>query len=693
MKKIFLLILSAVLSATPAIACGQNSDAFRKWHDSKYSMFIHFGLYSQHGGVWNGEPVRKGYSEQIQSFAGIFSDWYGQTAETFDPELFDADSIAALAKENGMKSIVFTSKHHDGFCMFETKTTDYNSVEMTPSGRDYVKELAEACERRGLNFGLYFSLIDWHYPHAYPISSHNADFITPQHHCLNINQVKELLTNYGPVSEMWFDMGSLTPEQSRELYDLVHTLQPDCLVSGRLGNDRYDFSVMADNVFPESSLQEPWQMPVSMFKETWSWRSWQERGKVEDKTAEKLRTLVNIVSRGGNFLLNIGPDKNGAVVPFERTVIENMGKWLKANGDAIYGTEASPFRTDFEWGTITRKGSRLYLILSGEMPENREITLPADGYRIVGCDVKEADCRMKNGILKITLSDKWFEEPENIKVIRIDFDKKFLPTAVDSVIPSGEWLTAANATHDYSYSCFDYYSSYRSIVANNWITDKDRITALEIRYTEEEFGKNVDIAIDGTRLQVTLGNEDNRESITLNPVFTAGPLYFKTLGSTLFDSAQDESDTESGTDEFSEISSPVTVKTSPFSNHVLTGTIHTDKDCGIILEAGAGNGIEVLLNGKTVMKHLNPYRCTYRAEKIYLPLAAGDNAVTVRGYNRFEKEVRLSLQAAGEQKLYRTTVMLPTVLSGQHHVIRLSNTNPETPHADAKLHNISIKPL
>ena len=188
-----MLLLALVCGLTAATA--QNND----WQSDKYSMFIHFGLYSHFGGVYEGEPVRQGYSEQIQSFAGIFSDWYAEEARNFDPSGFDADKIAELAKAGGMRSIVFTSKHHDGFCMFDTETTSYSSVVMMPSHRDFVRELSEACRKHGLRFGLYFSLIDWHYPHAYPISSHNADFVTPEHHEFSKAQVRELLTNYGPI--------------------------------------------------------------------------------------------------------------------------------------------------------------------------------------------------------------------------------------------------------------------------------------------------------------------------------------------------------------------------------------------------------------------------------------------------------------------------------------------------------------
>lgn len=247
--------------ATCLIVLGMHAqisqEAYKTWHQNKYSMFIHFGLYSELGGVWEGKPVTRGYSEQIQSFAGIFSDWYGDTALRFNPTAFNADSIVALAKEAGMKSIVITTKHHDGFCMFHTATTDFNSYDATPAKRDFVKELADACQRGGVRLGLYYSIIDWHYPYGHPISSHNCDFVTPEHHEFSKQQVTELLTNYGSISELWFDMGSNTPEQSRELYQLVHKLQPDCMVSGRIGNDQYDFAVMADNAYPEGALQCP----------------------------------------------------------------------------------------------------------------------------------------------------------------------------------------------------------------------------------------------------------------------------------------------------------------------------------------------------------------------------------------------------------------------------------------------------
>ena len=301
-------------------------------------IHIHFGLYSEYGGVYQGEPVKRGYSEQIQSFAGIFSDWYGATANTFDPTEWNADSIVSLAKDAGMRSIVLTSKHHDGFCMYHSRYTPFNIVDATPYGKDLMKELADACHRGGVEFAVYYSLIDWHFPQAYPISSHNADAITPQHFEYNMNQVREIMTNYGDISEIWFDMGSLTPQQSKELYELVNELQPNCMISGRLGNDYVDFSVMADNEYPDYKIGVPWQTAASFFDETWGYRSWQKRGNVNEKVQEKIKSLIKVISRGGNYLLNIGPRGDGSVLEFESEALRKIGQWVKTDGEAIYAT-------------------------------------------------------------------------------------------------------------------------------------------------------------------------------------------------------------------------------------------------------------------------------------------------------------------------------------------------------------------
>ena len=687
MRKVLYLLASIVALFTVHPAYASDNQSFDRWYNDKFSMFIHFGLYSHLGGVWDGEPVRQGYSEQIQSFAGIFGDWYASVAQEFDPVNFDADAIVALAKQAGMRSIVFTSKHHDGFCMFDSETTDYDSVEATPSGRDYVRELSEACAKAGVNFGLYFSLIDWHYPHAYPISSHNADFITPQHHELNKQQVRELLTSYGQISELWFDMGSLTPQQSRELYDLVKQLQPDCLVSGRLGNDMYDFAVMADNKLPDSQLHAPWQSAASMFSETWSWRSWQERGEVADKVAQKIGSLAEVVSRGGNYLLNIGPQADGAVVPFESEVLRRMGSWLEDNGVAVYGASPSPFRRVFDWGCVTVKDRCMYLILTGKYPESGEIVLDIPGYRLKNAGVQTVSCRSRGEKVHVNVDESLYSDPADPKVICLTFDQEIKPFGAADTVDYGKTLSWENAASDYSYSCFDYYSNYRSTVGYNWLlAGKGRVSEVEICYTEDEVGREILLEVGTERIPVTLGGDSAVECALSAEVKEQkvarirGGIFDNPATWKSFDWQGFKGEEPSGS----------AIPSRPFSNYLLTSAVQMPESGYAIFEVTSGNGVEVIVDGVAMMKHLNPYRTVCRKEKVLLELPQGISSVAVRSYNRFEKTASVGLAPAEGASIFRTTVKLPASVPVGGLIVKVSAADAMSAHQDCLLHNLRL---
>lgn len=674
MKKILLLLTSCLIISQAVIA----SNSQNSWHDNKYSMFIHFGLYSVYGGVYEGKPVTRGYSEQIQSFAGIFSDWYADTALKFNPTLFDADKIVALAKEAGMRSIVLTTKHHDGFCLFKTATTSYNAYDSTPCKRDFVKELADACQRGGINFGMYYSIIDWNYPHAYPISSHNADFITPQHHEFSKQQITELLTNYGNVSELWFDMGSNTPQQSRELYELVHKLQPNCMVSGRVGNGWYDFAVMADNTYPEGALQAPWQSAASMFDETWSYRSWQERGDVTTKVMEKLRSLINVVSHGGNFLLNIGPRGDGSIVEFESDVLKRIGTWLKKNGNAIYATKASPFREQFDWGTATRKDNKLHLILSGNYPENGIIELNLPKYKLLKSEGNLMSASMKGNKLVVNLSKESYDN-KDIQVVTLTFDREVLPQAG----------THTTRIANYSYDCFDYYSNYRSTVSYEWVFPKNT-KKVALTYTPEELGKEITLNSQQVKLE-------GGKAITLkiDPKTQWGKRYICGPEFNVFDRASSIEANLNKTPlrkggEWREINDEkITLPVNLIEDYYLMQTIESPKAQDILLDVAAGNAIELFVNGVSVMKHNNPYRCTYREEKVLVHLEKGSNQIILRAYNRFEKETTLLLRPSGEQVIYKQHVILNTPADR----VKVRRTDLATQHTDTELHNLQVEKL
>ncbi|MDY0290344.1 MAG: alpha-L-fucosidase [Sphaerochaeta sp.] len=298
------------------------------WQELKFGMFIHFGLYSLAGGVWKGEKITRGYSEQILSHGYLSQGDYEKLTEEFSLEKFDATSIVTLAKESGMNYLVVTTKHHDGFCLYATETTGYNTT-TAACKKDIIKELSDACKDQGLAFGIYYSWIDWHFPQALPISAHNSDAIPQEHQAYNIAQLTELLTNYGPICELWMDMGAPTKEQSEEVYELVQALQPQCMINGRIWNDCGDFLTMGDNKLPTVNLDVPWQTPASIYHETWGYREWQQRGDKEEKIAELSNTARQVVEAGGNYLLNIGLMGDGSVEPFEHEVLHGIGKCLR----------------------------------------------------------------------------------------------------------------------------------------------------------------------------------------------------------------------------------------------------------------------------------------------------------------------------------------------------------------------------
>jgi len=351
----------------------------KQWQARKFGMFIHFGLYSELGGVWQGKQYSGNYSEQIQSDAHIPEAEYQKLAASFNPAKWDPDAVVQLAIDAGMKFIVITSKHHDGFNMFGTQQSSYNIVDGTPYKRDVVKSLAEACRKRNLPFGVYYSTIDWHYG---DIPQYNNDnHLTPEHEAFNVAQLRELMSGYGPISEIWFDMGHPMPLQSRHFADTVHSLQPQCLISGRVWNSEGDFSETGDDSIPDYVSDEPWESPASIFAETWGYRSWQKRVPVDDKIHEQILRLVKVTSRGGNYILNIGPRGDGSVVDYEAEVLRGTGQWLKQYGQAIYDTNPQPFRK-LDFGYATVKGNQLYLFVE-HPPVGGQLRLPGMQNRLL----------------------------------------------------------------------------------------------------------------------------------------------------------------------------------------------------------------------------------------------------------------------------------------------------------------------
>ena len=688
--------LLIVLLSIFAITSAQNKPT-QKWVDQKFSMFIHFGLYSVYGGVYEGKPVERGYSEQIQSFAGIFSDWYAATANEFNPVKWNADSIVLLAKDAGMRSIVFTSKHHDGFCMYHSQYTPFNIVDATPYGKDLMKELSDACRRGGIEFAVYYSLIDWHYPQAYPISSHNADPITLQHFEFNMNQVREIMTNYGDISEIWFDMGSLTPNQSKQLYELVNELQPNCMISGRLGNDYVDFSVMADNEYPDYKLGVPWQTAASFFDETWGYRSWQKRGTLEEKVQEKIKSLIKVISRGGNYLLNIGPKGDGSVVEFESSALKQIGKWVKLNREAIYGTTANPFHGVFSWGDITTKDNALYLFIE-DMPSSKEILLS-------GFDGKVSEVKVLANNQTLNFS----ETSEGIKI--------YFPTIVEDVIPvfkvsfqdsfsikphnivQSGLLTTQNAFHTYGHSSQDYYGGYKSLIGYDWSfhSNKKKVNPI-IYFTENEKDKLVSIRIDEVEQQVLLSGKNLKTEYLPKSIVKWKDLYCK-KGKGVFGYVEEENERRITDDEMDSEWTLVknfaygekqVMNISPRGSILFLQEIESLNEQTIAVEIGSGNAVYMLLNGDYLTAHFSPERKEWQSEIVLLPLKKGKNQFVIKYFNRFEKNLNYSIQPLDSWKVFSLELQ-PTILNDDKiHKVSLELTHPDSKVTPLRLNNLKI---
>ncbi|HEX8548705.1 MAG TPA: alpha-L-fucosidase [Cytophagaceae bacterium] len=497
-----------------ATAKEKPNPALTDWQNQKFSMFIHFGVYSVPAGVWKSQKI-EGYNEQIRAHGKISREEYRDLAKTFNPSKWNPDSVVSLAKAAGMKSIVITSKHHDGFAMFHTKQSDFNIVDFTPYKRDIIKELSNACKKQDLKFGVYFSLIDWDFPGALPISSNNSDSIPPSHHELNLNQVKELMTNYGPISEIWFDMGKPTLEQSKELASLVRKHQPNCLISGRIWNGQGDFAVMGDNEAPDFRLGVPWQTIASFFWETWGYRSWQVREDVNKKAVEKLHTLLKVVSNGGKFMLNIGPMGNGEVVPYEKQILTMLGEWIKKNGEAVYGTSPSPLPRQ-KWGVTTIKNQSLYLFVLNA-PQDGKILIeglestPKKAY-LASDHSKSFNIKKHEGGYQLDISGSPSNDIVPAIVLEYEGQLQYTPSKMIARSEQGPYeLTLDNGIKYHSYDGPEYYSAKPTVVALEWfIRPEETNYKLFIQSLPNDKGKKVKIYINGEELESSLEGAPNQ---------------------------------------------------------------------------------------------------------------------------------------------------------------------------------------
>ncbi len=336
------------------------------WRQARFGMFIHWGLYAVPGGVWNGQEVPTA-GEWLMYGGQIPVAEYEPLVQQFNPVQFNAKEWVQIAKDAGMKYIVITTKHHDGFCLFDSQYTDYD-IMTTPFKRDIMKELSDECHKQGIKICWYHSILDWHHPDYLPRRqwdqrpTDQADF--NRYVTYMKNELQELVTRYGDIGVLWFDGGwedTWTAEMGKDVCAFLRSRQPDLIINNRASKGAIGI-LAGDYNTPEQEIPATgmggadWETCMTM-NDTWGFKKNDHNWKSKE---DMIRMLIDIASKGGNYLLNVGPTPEGLIPQPSIERLQAMGAWLKINGESIYGTTASVF-PKLTWGRCTVKPGKLYL--------------------------------------------------------------------------------------------------------------------------------------------------------------------------------------------------------------------------------------------------------------------------------------------------------------------------------------------
>ncbi len=389
---IFLCLTTLVAAAAnPPDFPAANPGALERWQSNRFGMFIHFDPCSLTGREisWSRAGERRDYGSVVKE--GTPAAEYDALYQQFNPTNFNARTWVAIAKSAGMKYLVFTAKHHDGFAMFDSKLTDY-SIMNSPFHRDLCAELAAACHDAGISLGFYYSPPDWHHPDFF--TTNHADYIKYMH-----GQVRELLTNYGQVDELWFDTtgGKNTPEtwDNKDLFPMIRQLQPKILVTTRAGGwGDFDTPEQRIGGFQNNS---PWETCMTICQQ-WSWKPNDHLKSL----AQCIQTLVLCAGGDGNLLLNVGPMPNGEIEPRQVARLQELGVWLAKNGESIYGTRGGPWKPTKNFAS-TRKGDAIYVhtFSAAETIELPDLAAKVKSATLLGGD--EIKFTQQDGKLTLTV--------------------------------------------------------------------------------------------------------------------------------------------------------------------------------------------------------------------------------------------------------------------------------------------------
>ena len=432
-KIIFLLLsVSLVLNA--------QNQKMQWWSEARFGMFIHFGVYAQWGGMYHGHKMNKGGAEWIMNRSKIPVQEYKDSVKSFNPSKYDAEAWVKMAKDAGMKYIVITSKHHDGFAMFDSKASDWNIVQATAYKKDFLTPLANACRKYNMKLGFYYSqaqdwtnpggavgikkaIEGWSNPDSARIDKYTAEHrghwepiqtLKSQAQYFDdvaIPQIKELLANYGDISILWWDTPvDMTDDMATKVTEILKKY-PNVITNDRLKRPNFpgDFKTPEQRIPKWDELDNNnWETCMTM-NGSWGYKSYDDKWK---STETLVRNLLDVASKNGNFLLNIGPKADGTFPQESIDHLKQMGDWMKINGEAIYGTNGSPF-AELSWGRCTQKplkGNTILYLSVFDRPTDGKLLLNDFENKVLSCELLDGKTKLNytlnNKMLEISLPDK-----------------------------------------------------------------------------------------------------------------------------------------------------------------------------------------------------------------------------------------------------------------------------------------------
>lgn len=438
---------------------GADPAAMKQWQDRRFGMFIHWGPVSL-----TGQEIGWSRGQQVPV------EEYDQLYKQFNPTKFNARQWVKAAQGAGVKYIVLTTKHHDGFCLWDTKQTDYNIMN-SPFGRDVVKELAAACKEAGIAFGTYYSTCDWRHP-DFPRTSPGGSIFRATSNLDRYTeylkaQVQELLVQYGPLSTIWFDVPQeFDAVRGQGVIDFVRGIQPDLIINDRTGAEG-DYSTPEQRI-GSFDRARPWETCMTICQQ-WAWKPDDNMKSLK----ECVRTLVYTVGGDGNLLFNVGPMPDGRIEPRQVKRLAQMGDWVKRYGDGIYGTRGGPFLPG-QWGASTCKGGKIFLFVM-QWPDRGPLVLPAIEMTVTGARALsggDVTCEQTADGVRVNLPES--KRREIASVIELTVDGQALDLVPRSVSISGSAGFGKPATASNVFSKQAEYGPDKALDDNDatrWATD------------------------------------------------------------------------------------------------------------------------------------------------------------------------------------------------------------------------------